>query len=96
MFQSTLPVKGATYNILLAKVLEVSIHAPSEGSDGGSSQFAPLDYSFQSTLPVKGATRETIGGEIRKPFQSTLPVKGATMLPFFSMLGGVGFNPRSQ
>jgi len=57
MFQSTLPVKGATRSRLyLLFLLRVSIHAPSEGSDPAMRLFQFSNLEFQSTLPVKGAT----------------------------------------
>jgi len=56
LFQSTLPVKGATF-APMPTVFQpnVSIHAPSEGSDAGQTDVI-IRFKFQSTLPVKGAT----------------------------------------
>ena len=63
--------------------LDISIHAPREGSD---SRRAPRSLSrcrFQSTLPVRGATAELIVQfGLECPFQSTLPVRGATSSVF--------------
>ena len=60
-FQSTLPVRGATYfggNVSNTCAV-VSIHAPRAGSD---IRTAPTPgYEFQSTLPVRGAT-DQVGG----------------------------------
>jgi len=57
LFQSTLPVKGATIFGEVFKVIgSVSIHAPREGSDGTASAPSTSAPMFQSTLPVKGAT----------------------------------------
>ena len=57
VFQSTLPVKGATMPaIATQKSQDVSIHAPREGSDALRRQIDALGAKFQSTLPVKGAT----------------------------------------
>jgi len=56
LFQSTLPVKGATSaSSFWMGVRPVSIHAPSEGSDFAM-RFVSARLQFQSTLPVKGAT----------------------------------------
>ena len=58
LFQSTLPVRGATVIPLNRNAGEVgiSIHAPRAGSDAMCfSSFIPM-ISFQSTLPVRGAT----------------------------------------
>ena len=60
-FQSTLPVRGATNDILLAlPKKEISIHAPRAGSDeDDANEDAPV-VEFQSTLPVRGATTPDI------------------------------------
>jgi len=57
MFQSTLPMKGATISSNKTNAMMiVSIHAPNEGSDLLIS-FRRYAWVFQSTLPMKGATR---------------------------------------
>ena len=57
IFQSTLPVRGATnVHHFAHKSRVISIHAPREGSDDGSTTTASPLMSFQSTLPVRGAT----------------------------------------
>ena len=78
-FQSTLPARGATVEVLADEAtFVISIHAPREGSD--ALPFGVVGYGivFQSTLPARGATR--IGGDKRRIclFQSTLPARGAT------------------
>ena len=57
IFQSTLPVRGATdfYNPKFAH-LGISIHAPREGSDMAIILVMIARIRFQSTLPVRGAT----------------------------------------
>ena len=57
VFQSTLPVWGATV-IAATPVIprEISIHAPRVGSDSGQSTQDGKLQGFQSTLPVWGAT----------------------------------------
>ena len=80
MFQSTLPVGGAThYRTAMNRVSGVSIHTPRGGSDHLLRRFFCDGFWFQSTLPVGGATATPI--HIKTPcsvFQSTLPVGGAT------------------
>ena len=95
VFQSTLPVWGAT-NVTLGEVqaLSISIHAPRVGSD----THTPTTGSnciFQSTLPVWGATvgYNGVHGGVR--FQSTLPVWGATGWYNIVDLKRRYFNPRS-
>ena len=58
MFQSTLPARGATYNVdYLQTGYHVSIHAPREGSDLIFIGYVIGGITFQSTLPARGATR---------------------------------------
>ena len=78
-FQSTLPVRGATPVVqkFTAKI-NISIHAPREGSDSFMDNQNPSEISFQSTLPVRGATYPTSRHGRSDKFQSTLPVRGAT------------------
>ena len=58
MFQSTLPVWGATDNGSLSGISgEVSIHAPRVGSDLPIINNLVPGARFQSTLPVWGATQ---------------------------------------
>ena len=57
IFQSTLPVRGATAHTACVRDCDViSIHAPRAGSDAQHAQFCATDIAFQSTLPVRGAT----------------------------------------
>ena len=80
LFQSTLPVKGATRgDYTLRRVPAISIHAPCEGSDIrarlqrdriGISIHAPCEGSDFAVLLLY------LLGDV---FQSTLPVKGATV-----------------
>ena len=59
-FQSTLPVRGATYCPAgPICFFTISIHAPREGSDDKDTVKEWDEVAFQSTLPVRGAT----GGE---------------------------------
>ena len=64
----------------MARSIEISIHAPREGSD----EDVPIELFpvclFQSTLPVRGATPFTYWLYTNiATFQSTLPVRGATV-----------------
>ena len=57
LFQSTLPMKGATMNrVVKPDDFIVSIHAPNEGSDHTLVRPTLRSGEFQSTLPMKGAT----------------------------------------
>ena len=56
-FQSTLPVGGATRIVgHYQEIIDISIHAPRGGSDGGATASEQSAKAFQSTLPVGGAT----------------------------------------
>ena len=79
VFQSTLPVGGATsVNGKSDKITLISIHAPRGGSDF-STLVVPFSIDgFQSTLPVGGATNDGYIEQTAFEFQSTLPVGGAT------------------
>jgi len=96
-FQSTLPVRGATYIVEDAKSMDiVSIHAPREGSDGVNPDTKITALMFQSTLPVRGATTyRWRRGRSNVGFQSTLPVRGATTYAMNAVFLDDGFNPRS-
>ena len=57
IFQSTLPVRGATRTNPPGRgVRHISIHAPRTGSDDWGDMETRLPLVFQSTLPVRGAT----------------------------------------
>ena len=83
IFQSTLPVWGATTRGLLDLLAaEISIHAPRVGSDARYQAMATKAGIFQSTLPVWGATARYQAMATKAGiFQSTLPVWGATHRP---------------
>ena len=93
VFQSTLPVGGATGEATRALMqANISIHAPRGGSDISCGVAMQELARFQSTLPVWGATPGSDIYVVRKlVFQSTLPVWGAT---FFHM-NNVAINPIS-
>ena len=59
LFQSTLPLRGATRVHVRDAVLDldvISIHTPLAGSDPNTSPIWSNDWRFQSTLPLRGAT----------------------------------------
>ena len=81
IFQSTLPVRGATRNAqddVKRSVFQSTL--PVRGATMRLSD--PRTASiFQSTLPVRGATRLPSASCTRASlFQSTLPVRGATLV----------------
>ena len=79
IFQSTLPVWGATICHGVMSVEDgISIHAPRVGSDLRGSPSKVTLPRFQSTLPVWGATPVRQRQNHTHVFQSTLPVWGAT------------------
>ena len=80
-FQSTLPAKGATYMVSgTLQVVNISIHAPSKGSDH---EFARCNCGFAYFNP-RSQQRERLLNLMCDAqctaFQSTLPAKGATQL----------------
>ena len=57
LFQSMLPVRGATLVGCSGRVGEhISIHAPRAGSDLTKLDLLEISIVFQSMLPVRGAT----------------------------------------
>ena len=57
LFQSTLPARGATENQFEdIEIVQISIHAPREGSDYTECGVRCTAVGFQSTLPARGAT----------------------------------------
>ena len=97
MFQSTLPVWGATpHGRGCSRSGRKSFNPRSPCGERQHCRLARWrPMVFQSTLPVWGATTvDTLSGQ-GVVFQSTLPVWGATRLR--PIIGAVlrGFNPRS-
>ena len=58
--------------------INISIHAPREGSDVGYFLFVARVVRFLSTLPARGATQTTALWMCPTIFLSTLPARGAT------------------
>ena len=63
---------------LIIDALNVSIHAPREGSDYVNDATPSIYSLFLSTLPVRGATSMYFARKRPLLFLSTLPVRGAT------------------
>ena len=96
LFQSTLPVGGATKEDA-EKVLKsaISIHAPRGGSDPAEDTVKPLSPSFQSTLPVGGATRLFLAPPPVEEISIHAPRGGSDPLLLLPVLTVIYFNPRS-
>ena len=96
IFQSTLPLRGATSR--MANTSGGILHFNPRSPYGERPSYINHSFShhqFQSTLPLRGATAAyneiiEIGG-----FQSTLPLRGATVGRFGDRQKGLYFNPRS-
>ena len=96
VFQSTLPVGGATASSKQKSPTQViSIHAPRGGSDAKFRTVSASTKVFQSTLPVGGATFMLVFLSKLILFQSTLPVGGATFCRKHFCGCHLNFNPRS-
>ena len=82
-FQSTRPVKGATWALFCGESEDgVSIHAPREGRDQPASGAVAFAVEVSIHAPREG--RDTISNSATvagTSFQSTRPVKGATHAP---------------
>ena len=62
LFQSTLPMRGATLIVLSARTFcRISIHTPHAGSDSEYERKQAEINQFQSTLPMRGATNNCMG-----------------------------------
>ena len=79
LFQSTLPVRGATYYSLCVPSATPYFNPRSPYGERRAAVLCLLAWIvFQSTLPVRGATMDMPMFPIRIVLQSTLPVRGAT------------------
>ena len=96
LFQSTLPVRGATLaRDALGRKPEISIHAPRAGSDISFNAQYRKDADFNPRSPC-GERLEQSKKEYEKYiFQSTLPVRGATSDISERITENFNFNPRS-
>ena len=80
LFQSTLPMRGATHSerfiVFITSKFQSTL--PMRGATLISLIFLMTQNLFQSTLPMRGATyKEVYIYDVFK-FQSTLPMRGAT------------------
>ena len=79
IFQSTLPVGGATSDFLSSFFsLFISIHAPRGGSDCYISRSRRIPAYFNPRSPWGERLLQNWSASLRALFQSTLPVGGAT------------------
>ena len=93
LFQSTLPVWGATrLSLDLGRVHFISIHAPRVGSDCYNTIIRGQSLLFQSTLPVWGATGAAFPVAHREGISIHAPRVGSDS---FSNRFLARFNPRS-
>ena len=78
VFQSTLPVGGATIVwIMHFNIMFISIHAPRGGSDGRWVEGPYSPDKFQSTLPVGGATHGHLFHRASEPISIHAPRGGS-------------------
>src|SRR5690554_2863837 len=95
MFQSTRPIRGATFWITIPSVtIEFQSTRPIRGATGGDTSFVPF-VVFQSTRPIRGATSDTNKSHMFIAFQSTRPIRGATWLALAACRPVRRFNPRA-
>ena len=79
LFQSTLPVRGATLCVATRLQRHANFNPRSPCGERQAEPTADMHIAtFQSTLPVRGATVAFIKMQFGDKFQSTLPVRGAT------------------
>ena len=96
VFQSTRPVRGATYPFRPAgNVRSISIHAPRAGRDGGNLGHLGFHPDFNPRAPC--GARQGLSAQVKelKEFQSTRPVRGATEDSLVIRVHGLNFNPRA-
>ena len=78
IFQSTLPLRGATSGHRWRTVHgQISIHAPLAGSDMPTMPYATNSEIFQSTLPLRGATSIAVGLSIPSQISIHTPLAGS-------------------
>ena len=95
-FQSTLPVKGATFPVMFYVNGRVTFQStlPVKGATGFTSNSLDLN-TFQSTLPVKGATQAAAVHRADRCVSIHAPREGSDDGSAWSALGDGRFNPRS-
>ena len=95
-FQSTLPSRGATYNLLLSIPYHfISIHAPLAGSDEPIWRRPGQPAKFQSTLPSRGATPPFSIASQAVKISIHAPLAGSDWGEIVQFPFCMNFNPRS-
>ena len=96
LFQSTLPVWGATGGGAgQGAGIQISIHAPRVGSeDAARGRLPQTTISIHAPRVGSDQRARKVLANLRK-FQSTLPVWGATLLVDICRRNNINFNPRS-
>ena len=88
IFQSTPPVKAATYGcIIKARKGKISIHAAREGGDSGRGIVEWDEVISIHAAREGGDTTFSTSSSVRPSFQSTPPVKAATLFSIFAFTG---------
>ncbi|SHI85503.1 hypothetical protein SAMN05444373_101239 [Thermoclostridium caenicola] len=96
IFQSTLPIRGATIGARVELAGErISIHAPHTGSDIPEWRSAGWTRIFQSTLPIRGATSHHHLQLIYRGISLHAPHTGSDRCCEISVIISGDFNPRS-
>ena len=96
IFQSTLPVWGATQQPSYpSQLADISIHAPRVGSDTVTFWLPIFPTSFQSTLPVWGATCILRSFSVSSFISIHAPRVGSDPTEGAASAEPVNFNPRS-
>ena len=96
LFQSTLPVGGATtYRHRHISARTISIHAPRGGSDSSAKSLRVCLIYFNPRSPWGERPEGAVIYVISFTFQSTLPVGGATYIDTDKEISSYNFNPRS-
>ena len=96
VFQSTLPVRGATPSADPERGgIKISIHAPREGSDFFRPSTVGSLKIFQSTLPVRGATVRQMNAETYLKISIHAPREGSDQRTANISQQDLNFNPRS-
>ena len=96
LFQSTLPLRGATCTAVPHRTAGGYFNPRSPYGERQRSRYTGcVRRGFQSTLPLRGATSNSVIFRCPCQFQSTLPLRGATLTNQSSSSIEAYFNPRS-
>ena len=92
IFQSTLPVRGATYSTALNRPLNTDFNPRSPCGERPNTEYIILRaHNFNPRSPCGERQRLGIANLSAQIFQSTLPVRGATGGDGANYLFGIGF-----